>query len=61
MSAATFIGIIFFTAFPPLLAWIVIGINRKIGVFRENITISAWKEHYLEGPLWRPSTFAPSC
>jgi len=58
LSSATFIGIMFFTAFPPLLAWIVIGINRKIGLFRENITISAWKEHYLEGLLWRPSTFA---
>jgi len=58
VGAVTFLGILLFTAFPPLLAWIVIGINRKLGVFRENITITAWKEHYLEGPLWRPSTFA---
>jgi ABC-type dipeptide/oligopeptide/nickel transport system permease component len=58
VSAVTLLGIVLYTAFPPLLAWIVLGINRKLGIFRENITIAAWKEHYLEGPLWRPSTFA---
>jgi len=57
-SAITFLGILLYTTFPPLLAWMVTSINRQIGVFRENITITAWKEHYLEGPLWRPSTFA---
>ena len=58
VSTITFLGIVLFTAFPPLLAWIVMRINRKLGLFRENITIAAWKEHYLEGLLWRPSTFA---
>ena len=58
VSTITFLGIVFFTAFPPLLAWVVIRVNRKVGLFRENITITAWKEHYLEGLLWRPSTFA---
>ena len=58
VSSMTFLGILLFTAFPPLLAWVVVGINRELGVFRENITVTAWKEHYLEGPLWRPSTFA---
>ena len=30
VSTITFLGIVFFTAFPPLLAWIVIRINRKV-------------------------------
>jgi len=58
IGVATFVGIVLYTAFPPLLAWAAKQINRKVGLFREIITRDAWIEHFLEGPLWRPSTFA---
>lgn len=54
----TFTGIVLYTAFPPLLGWAAVEINRKLGVFREMLSHEVWQEHYLENLLWRPSTFA---
>ena len=55
---ATFTGILLYTAFPPLLGWAAQQINRKIGGFREMLSIEVWREHWLETWMWRPSTFA---
>jgi peptide/nickel transport system permease protein len=55
---ATVTGIVLYTAFPPLLGWIAQEINRKIGGFREMLSIEVWREHWLETWMWRPSTFA---
>ncbi|MCI0520233.1 MAG: ABC transporter permease, partial [Chloroflexi bacterium] len=57
-SVSMFIAILLYTAFPPLLAWSATEINRSLGLFDLTIKLENWREHYLEGPLWRPSTFA---
>lgn len=56
----TSIGIMFHTAFPPVLAWIFYKINNKGGGFFSSgvIHFEVWQERWLEDMLWRPSTFA---
>jgi peptide/nickel transport system permease protein len=57
-GVSMFFAIVLYTAFPPLIAWSVTEINRSLGLFRLTINVEHWREHYLQGPLWRPSTFA---
>ena len=57
-GVSLFIAIVLYTAFPPLVAWSATEINRSLGLFRLTLNIETWRERYLQGPLWRPSTFA---
>jgi peptide/nickel transport system permease protein len=57
-GVSLFIAIVLYTAFPPLIAWSATEINRWLGLFRLTLNIEVWRERYLQGPLWRPSTFA---
>jgi ABC-type dipeptide/oligopeptide/nickel transport system permease component len=57
-SAATLVGVVLYTTFPPLLVWLVQELNRSVEVFQSSLSPTVWAEHYLENWLWWPSRVA---